>query len=255
METLGFVLLVAFNGLMPIKAVLKRVDEVARRASGSSKLDVAVLRFRAELEAMQGDIETARRLIAEARALARELGLTTTLASAIAHSAGEIELLAGDPAAAEREFRPGCEALEQIGDWGHFATLVPYLADALLQQSRGEDAAQMIDLAARWALEDDADAQIGWRRVRARLLAQQGDLADAEVLAREAAERAARTDYLNVRGRTLGDLGEVLALAGRPDEAADALEQAVALYERKGNVVMAERTRTRLAELQDAARR
>jgi hypothetical protein len=41
----------------------------------------------------------------------------------------------------------------------------------------------------------------------------------------------------------------VLALAGRSEAEAEALEQALARYERKENIVMAERVRARLAEL------
>jgi hypothetical protein len=51
------------------------------------------------------------------------------------------------------------------------------------------------------------------------------------------------------------DLGEVLSLAGRADEAAVALAEALARYERKENLVMAERTRARLAELHAAGTR
>jgi hypothetical protein len=53
---------------------------------------------------------------------------------------------------------------------------------------------------------------------------------------------------------TYADLAEV-SLAGRTHEAAEALEQALARYERQGNVVMSERTRTRLAEFRQAAPR
>jgi hypothetical protein len=42
---------------------------------------------------------------------------------------------------------------------------------------------------------------------------------------------------------------KVLELAGRREEAAAELRHALALYERKGNLVMAERTRARLAAL------
>jgi hypothetical protein len=45
------------------------------------------------------------------------------------------------------------------------------------------------------------------------------------------------------------DLAEVLAIGGCPEGAAEALEQALARYERKENLVMAGRTRARLAEL------
>jgi hypothetical protein len=49
--------------------------------------------------------------------------------------------------------------------------------------------------------------------------------------------------------RVYADLAEVLSLANRPKEAAEALERALALHERKGNVVMAGRVRERLEEL------
>ena len=52
---------------------------------------------------------------------------------------------------------------------------------------------------------------------------------------------------LNAHADALVDLEAVLKLGsrgGRPE-----LEQALALYERKGNLVMAERTRSRLAEV------
>jgi hypothetical protein len=41
----------------------------------------------------------------------------------------------------------------------------------------------------------------------------------------------------------------VLSLANRPNKAAEALERALALYERKGDVVMAGPVRERLEEL------
>ena len=44
-------------------------------------------------------------------------------------------------------------------------------------------------------------------------------------------------------------------LAGRTQEAVEALGQALACYERKGNIVMSERTRTRLAAFRHAAPR
>ena len=47
----------------------------------------------------------------------------------------------------------------------------------------------------------------------------------------------------------MSDLAEVLTLAGRTDEAEAALREALALFERKGNLAMAERTSARLREL------
>jgi len=76
-----------------------------------------------------------------------------------------------------------------------------------------------------------------------------------EGLARQAVSICEETDMLNVQGNVFADLAEVLSLAGRSEEAAEALEQALERYERKGNLVMAQRAQMRLAELQDAAPR
>jgi hypothetical protein len=52
---------------------------------------------------------------------------------------------------------------------------------------------------------------------------------------------------LNMQGDANADLAEVLLLSGTTDAATAALEQALDRYQRKGNVVMAQRTRDRLA--------
>jgi class 3 adenylate cyclase/tetratricopeptide (TPR) repeat protein len=249
MDVMRSALVVMLYGPTPVTVALERAEDTGRRAAGANALSITVLRVRAELEAMRGRFEAAHDLIAEARALAEELGLTQELLAGVPQSAGEIEQLAGEPEAAERELRPACEALERIGDWGHFSTSAPLLADALLAQGRGAEAAPVLDLVEQWALADDVDAQIGVRRVRAKLLAHDGRLDVAERLAREATERAGRTDHLNLEGRALCDLAEVLTLADEHGEAARALEKALALFECKGNVVMAERARAALGEL------
>jgi tetratricopeptide (TPR) repeat protein len=190
---------------------------------------------------MQGRFEAARDLIAQAKTLAEEVGLELTLASGVADQAGYVELLAGDAVAAERELRPACEALERMGGWGNLASVVPWLADALIVQGRDEEALGLIELAERSSMSDDADAEIKWRRVRAKLLARRGDVEEAERLAREATTLAAGTDLLDGRARAVADLAEVLRLAGRTAESAAAFQEAIRLYEEKGNVAAAAR--------------
>jgi predicted Zn-dependent protease len=57
---------------------------------------------------------------------------------------------------------------------------------------------------------------------------------------------AERTDALNRHADALVALAEVLELAGSEDEARGFLNEALALYERKGNVAAARRARRRL---------
>jgi tetratricopeptide (TPR) repeat protein len=79
------------------------------------------------------------------------------------------------------------------------------------------------------------------------VLAARGRHAEAEELAREAITLAGATDLLNVQADAYSDLADVLMLGGQADHARIALGQAIGRYEHKGNIVMAERTRTRLA--------
>ncbi len=60
----------------------------------------------------------------------------------------------------------------------------------------------------------------------------------------------AERDDLLWHGYALMDLAEVLRLAGRAEEAAPAVEQAIALFERKGIVPAADAARARLTDLE-----
>jgi hypothetical protein len=94
---------------------------------------------------------------------------------------------------------------------------------------------------------EDPLPQMLWRQVHGQVLARRGELQDGERLVREAVALAEETDMLNSHADALIDLAEVLALAGQDPRAE--LDRALALYEQKGNLVMAERKRSRLAEL------
>ena len=247
-HSLAYVLMVLLWGPTPVGEALERVEELSPRAEGNRRLEATLLRVRGQLEAMQGHLDSARELMAQARALAQELGLEVLLAAGIAPSMAEVELLAGDPAAAERELRPACEALERMGNWGNLAVLAPRLAEALFAQGRDEEAMRLTELTERITNAWDAEPQIAWRRLRAKLLARGGDVEGAERLARDATALAARTDYLDERAKAVADLAEVLRLAGRQLESAAALEEAIGLHERKGNVLAAETLRGLLAE-------
>jgi hypothetical protein len=69
----------------------------------------------------------------------------------------------------------------------------------------------------------------------------------AERLAREGVELAERTDFVNHSADARVDLAIVLSRLRRTDDAQAALAEALRLYERKGNVVAAERVRAQLA--------
>ncbi len=228
-------------GPMPVGEALERCEEIRRSATANGGLEVALLVTRAHLEAMRGRFEPARELIREATALAQRLGRQFMLDAEVAPAAAYVARLSGDTAEAERVLRPACERLERIGELSFLSSVAPMLADAVLAQGRDVEALEMTE---RWRPErltvpEDADAQSEWRRVRAMVAARRGDLAEAERLCREAVAIGAGTDFLDLRARTLADLGDILRLAGRPDESAAAVHEAIRWYEQKGNVVAA----------------
>jgi hypothetical protein len=229
---------------MPAEAMVELAAEVMRRVPGSRRLEVGALATRAEVSAMQGDFEAARVLLREAITLEEEVGLKT-----MATTAAEVELLAGDGREAERHARQDLEALERIGDWGHYVSMVPPLVDALLLQGRGHEAKAPVELAARYVIDDDMDAQLGIRSSQAKLLLLDGEVTPAEEQARGAVTLAAGSDFVKGNVRALSALADVLRVARLSEEAAAVLTEAIALCDQKGNLVQARKLRAQLDEL------
>jgi tetratricopeptide (TPR) repeat protein len=158
-------------------------------------------------------------------------------------------MLAGDPAAAEVELRQACEILERLGEKGFLSTRAGLLAHALCAQGRYQEAEPFIQVAAEAGSEDDRATQTLWRSARSKVLATRGAFGEALRLAREAVAILEPTDWLNLRGDALINLAETLRLADRSNEAAPLLEEAVILYEQKGNIVAAAKARAVLEEM------
>jgi tetratricopeptide (TPR) repeat protein len=205
---------------------------------------------------MRGRFSEARALLSEAKEASRELGMETELASGLLRNSAEVEVLAGDLAAAETELRQAVEILERIGDFGHLASVAPDLAFVVLAaEGREREALEIIDLGAANMLEDDVDAQVRARAARAVALGRLGDVGGAERLARDAVKRGWATDYPALRAISLEALAEVFHGAGRDDEAEAALEKAIAVHDAKGNIPAAETDRRLLAERRAATAR
>jgi class 3 adenylate cyclase/tetratricopeptide (TPR) repeat protein len=249
-DSLHYVLASASLGPTPVVDALARVDEIRPRAAGNPGLEGSLFENQARLEALRGNFDVARDLVTRASAIAQDYGFAAVHAASVKRAAGEVELRAGDYLAAERALRTACEALESVGELGYLASAAALLLDALYMQERDDEALLLAD---RWAAErltvpEDVDAQVGWRRVYAKLLARRGDIEDAERLAREAMALAAGTDYLDLRAKAAADLAEVLRLAGRSQEAAAMLKEAIRLHEQKGNLAAAASLAALLAE-------
>jgi predicted ATPase len=244
-EILGWIASSLFLGPTHVTDGIRRCEAILAEVESNLAATADVLRPLAGLHAMQGRFDEARELLATSDAAFQELGLT--LSSAVSHHAAEVELLAGDPVAAERSLRRGYAALDEMGDRALLSTTAAFLGQALLAQGRLHEAESLAEMSAELAAGDDLVTQVLWRGVRARSLVGHGRPDEAERLAREAVGLAERTDLVNHRGDALTDLAMVLRQVRREDEARRAFGDALRLYEAKGNAVAAEGVQSHLA--------
>ena len=194
---------------------------------------------------MNGNFELARSMLAASNGVFEELGLT--LNAATSQNEALIEMLAGDSAAAEASLRLGFDALTEMGEQAFLSTTAAFLARAVFEQDRVDEAEELAQLSARLAATGDLLTQVLWRGVQARVLAARGQLEDAEALAREAVSLAEQTDFVVYRGDALVDLAHILRDSGLTDDAAAAATAGLQLHEHKGNLVTAAKIRSELA--------
>ncbi|HEX2272868.1 MAG TPA: adenylate/guanylate cyclase domain-containing protein [Acidimicrobiales bacterium] len=237
LEYLSWVPLMVWGGPRPVEEGIRRCQDVFERAAGDRKAMSTALFTQGKLEAMRGRFDEARALIARARAILQEVALPIWTSGPLCQMSGWVELLAGDPWAAESFVRPGVEKLQEIGESSWLSTTAAILAEALFAQGRDGEAAELLRVSEETAGSEDAYSQGMLRGVRAKILARSGEVAEAERVGREAVAVAASTDFLFLQAITLLDLAEVLGRAGRRPEAESVLAEALAVCERKGFTV------------------
>jgi tetratricopeptide (TPR) repeat protein len=238
----GFMGLITVFGPVPAAEGIERCRALRQRVADHPLASASLLRREAVLEAMQGRLDVARALHSEGRRAVDDLGYRWASANVV-FGEWELEMLSGAPERAEATARASLEVYEEMDATNEGSTAAALLAVALAQQGRHDQAIQYADLAAEWAAPDDIASQVGHLRARAHVLAARGELERAETAAREAVRLSDRSDDISQRGDALVDLAAVLERAARSHDAATALRDAIALYERKGNVVSAARAR------------
>lgn len=228
-------------GPIPASEGIRRCELMRIEVRDSPESEAAILGHLGNLHAMTGKLDLARQLLAISNATYANLGLT--LNSAMSQSEAIVELLAGNPAAAEESLRKGYRALEDMGERAFLSTTAALLARSILLQGRDDEAEELTNVSARLADHSDLLTQILWRGIRARVLARRAQAQKAEALARQAVALAQGTDFINYKADALLDLSHVLKAAERIEEAAASASEALQLYELKGNTVSASATR------------
>ena len=120
-----------------------------------------VLHPLAQLHAMNGDFDLARRLIRDADAILDDLG---RLESTVSHHEAWVEMLAGRPATAESKLLVGYQRLAAMGEKSLLATTAAILAQAAFAQGKEDVAEEYCRVSEQAAAADDFPARcLAWR--------------------------------------------------------------------------------------------
>ncbi len=235
----------ALESPMPVLEAIQRCEALTDAVGLDRTAEARFLAICSVLHAMCGQFEQARGMYRRGQEIVTDVGPSLTVAGASLESS-RVEMLAGDVEAAERELRRDLVILEAVDERLYRSSVAGLLGHTLYALGRFEEAARHVQVAQELAGEDDVFSQITWRTARAKLWAHDGGGDEAAALAREAVAMAGSGSYIEQHAEALLDLAEVLRVIGAKDTQEPPLREALALFERKGDVVSAGRTRDRL---------
>jgi class 3 adenylate cyclase/predicted ATPase len=237
-----------YLGPTPVAEAIKQTRPIFEPARGNLVVQAQAAALLAGLEAMRRRFGDARQLCARSRALFEALGEKFWLAGAQYYFAS-VEFLAGDAAAAERELSAAFGVFAQLGLSSDLATAAAELAEVEYAQGRFDEAERHVELSRDASSRDDVFCQVMWRRTAARLLLDRKRFDEAAELSQEAVTVVAATDCLNLHADALVVRAEIERVTGARDAAAGTLDQAVRLYEAKGNLASREHAQRAFGEL------
>ena len=225
------------QGPTPVSDAIARCDKIVAEFAGDRTIESYMFHALGHLRARLGDFDAAREFVRRYRSMQWESGQVTAYWFS-AEVAADVEMVAG-------EWQRAIDALAEARDNLTAAASIQMLHLAMLV--RAYAAAGMTDEAEQTAREPLAGQHWASRGLAAaavaRIRAGQGGLDEALPLIEEATQAFGRTDFVSWHADVLVDRAEVMRLAGRPDESAEAARQALELYELKGDVVSAARLR------------
>ena len=160
------------------------LDEVSRYPDARATVLLA-LGF---LEMLDGDLESGRSRIGQAKDIADDLGQLVPLGAADwPIHVGEAELLVGEPSRAIPVLDWAVHVLEGGRDDLHLASIAPLYAQVLVATGDTAKVRGLVEKTRSIAAVDDLDAQVRWRLALGGLLQDEGSVAEAVVLLDEAA--------------------------------------------------------------------
>ena len=242
LRALGAIAIAARLGNHPVPEGLARCDEVVVRADGARYVDAFAARSRGHLFAMLGDFARGRAECERAADILGELGLPIS-ALGVGVERAVVEQLAGELEAAERELRVASERFRELGDVGYLSWIDPLLAHVLAQRDAASEAVALARRAREEMQPDHAFGQIVSRIAEGTALRSLGQAMEARAVGSEALRLAEATDAIDLQAQALLVLADIDADEGESGSALERRARALAIYEKKGDLVSAARAR------------
>jgi class 3 adenylate cyclase/tetratricopeptide (TPR) repeat protein len=225
------------RGPTPVLSGIARAERIREQNPSNRAAEAYMCHALAHLRARIGEFDAAREAAARYREFLQDTGQVIGYWRA-AEVLFDVEMLADETETADAVAEEAYEHLAERGDrWPY---LCAFLAQARYKLGRFAEAAQVAEIAASSAIAVERALGLG---VLARIRARNADATAAEGLIDEAVGIVERTDFLFDRGTVQLDRAEVMELLGRHDDARSARERALEMFEAKGDLVSASRTR------------
>ena len=218
------------------------------RAGGLRSFEADMLHVLGLAEARRGRFDEGRAVLASSTAISEELGLRY-MAQWSKRSLGRLELAAGNARAAEEALRSSYEVLDEMGLNSSLGETAVPLVEALYEQGRREEAAELLETVQEDVVSGDASIEAPRLALRAKLFAAEGWDEHADRAIRRAMRLVRRTDWRCLQADALLAQGEVLRLAGREDEAIASIREAAEVARAKDYVAAERRAAAELEAL------
>ena len=244
-----YILMALDHGPTPVDDVISQCEEeISRREEKGHLLRAGDIMIPlARQHAQKGRFANARDLIIRAKSIVQDLGIE--FIPGLSWTSGAIELLADNDARAEEELRSSYEVFKEAGEKGYSSTVVTLLGEAMFKLGKYDDAEECCRISKELADSGDLLSQVRWRWLEAKIRARQGRAEEAVALVQESVSLTMGSDALNMRGDALLACAEVQQLAENTVAALASAEEALRMYEQKGNAVSAGKASKLLTEL------
>ena len=231
----GLVAQALLHGPTPVEEAIVRIQDLRDELGLDPPLRSSLNTSLAGLLAMRGDLDEARSLFRDAAATYEEFGLRFRRATQ-SFVGAQIELLAGDATAAERELRASSGAFDEIGAATSATTHRALLAEVVARLGRLDEAEELAQQVAGESSSDDLISQVLSRSALARVRAREGSAHEAVELATEARRLLADAEFPQLAIAVLTAAAEAAAAADEGAEAERLLAEARRIAEAKGAV-------------------